>query len=319
MVTSLSSFVSHLSTRGLVRISGHDSLRFLQALVTSDLHSICPPNIPSSPSAFLNARGRLVFGTFLYRLQDSLYLIDLPKTSVASLIAHLTRARLRAKVDIVDVSDQYDVHVLTQKPTNLPLPNNSYIFPDSRLSQLGFRAIVAPDFDGFNHLPYQPEQVYTRWRILHGVPDDNDFNDTPLPLDLALHLLNGVSFEKGCYLGQELTARSHFTGVLRKRITPIAVVNEDIHIPHHVSVQELTDVVLSDDPQLSLQEGATVTVEGSKKGAVVSSSIDNIGMVVLRMSDAFGGKPLRLNDGRKVVVWRPDWWENKETGDAVLP
>lgn len=281
-----------LSSRGVVRVTGTDSLRFLQGLITNDMHRICGPDAPSTCSAaFLNGRGRVLFGTLLHRHSDNHYLIDVEQSQIPSLLTHLTKYRLRAKVDISDASPEHTVWAYLGDRTS---PGRMFFRDPRGLIDLGFRAILTTETSA-SMTSTAEEKIYTRLRIEQGVPDDGDFHTTPLPLDLGLHMLGGVSFSKGCYLGQELTARSHFTGVLRKRITPVTV-----------------------------SEGELVTgteifrgTEGKMKAlGKVTSACDDMGLVVLRLSDAFDktGTPvaLKLVDGRVVMPKRSTWWPTEE-------
>lgn len=189
---------------------------------------------------------------------------------------------------------------------------SAFIFEDPRLASLGYRAILERDFTGFTELPEAEEAAFTRLRILKGVPDDTDFDDTPLPLDLALHLLNGVSFSKGCYLGQELTARSHFTGVLRKRVTPVAVIDDNMTVDEDVFDTPSPSTLISSRKALDLCRGARVMIPGKPKaGGTITSSVDNIGLAVLKINDTFNGErkaELSLEDGRRLLAWQPGWW-----------
>lgn len=314
-------FAAALSSRGVVQVSGRDALRFLQGLVTNDVHEICGPDAPLlSPAAFLNGRGRLLFGTLMHRAEDNRYLIDLDASRLPALIKHLKQYRLRAEVDIVDVSADHTIWSVVgatdEDPVEAQVAGRGVVFDDPRLAALGKRAIVDAGFGGFD-MPTVDESAYTRVRIVNGVPDGSDFDDTPLPLDLALHLLRGVSFNKGCYLGQELTARSHFTGVLRKRVTPVAVlpVGADTVSP------ELGPALLSADNELKLTRGTEIFVPGKKKaGGVVSSSVDNLGLAILRLNDAFpdgaSSGIISLSDGRPALAWTPSWWAER-SADAV--
>lgn len=311
-------FASALPSRGVVQVSGGDALRFLQGLVTNDVHAICGPGAPSvSPAAFLNGRGRLLFGTLMHRAGENRYLIDLASARVPPLIKHLTMYKLRADVDVADVSPDHAVWSIVgaehADALDAQLAGRGALFQDPRLPVLGKRAIVDATFAGFD-MPAADERAYTRLRILHGVPDGPDFDNMPLPLDLAFHLLHGVSFNKGCYLGQELTARSHFTGVLRKRVTPVALLPasaETISGP-------AAPPIISESKHLELLPGTEIRTSSKKKGALVSSAVDNIGLVVLRLSDALPNNAssgrIHLSDGRVGVAWRPAWWESNKAG-----
>ncbi|PXF47617.1 putative transferase CAF17, mitochondrial [Gracilariopsis chorda] len=307
-------FATKLRSRGIVRVQGADSLKFLQGLITNDMHHICNNHTKALSAPFLNGRGRVLFGTIIQRQHENDYLIDVSRAQVPNLISHLTKFRLRAKVHVSDQSDSHAVWAVVNS-TSGSTDRDSRLFEDPRLEALGLRAIVDEGFTPPPDVTTADEDEYERVRILNGVPDGSDFDETPLPLDLGLHLLNGVSFSKGCYLGQELTARSHFTGVLRKRITPVIITEQA-----PLGARGADRGMVSDDAELRLPSGAELFLEGKNKPAGrVTSSVDNIGMAVLRLSDIFstqGTNELRLQDGRLVTAWKPPWWRER-TNEAA--
>lgn len=307
--------VAHLSSRGIISVIGKDSVRYLQSLVTNDVHTLCNTQQASTAfTAFLNQRGRVLFAGFLHRRQHDHYVIDVDKRSLPHLIAHLKQYRLRAKVDFEDSTSQYSVWALFF-PDGHTLANSSNMFdnipslPDPRLAALGHRAITATTFSPMHNMTVIDETAYTRMRTLHGIADGCDFDNTPLPHDLALHLQNGVSFTKGCYLGQELTARTHFTGVLRRRITPLMVSDGS-------NCRITTREAFARAPgKGGLRAGMQVFVGGKEKPVgTLSSGVEDVGLAVLRISDVFDDtgviQRLHLDDGRDICIWKPEWWDD---------
>ena len=112
-------------------------------------------------------------------------------------------------------------------PTALSLPGDAPALPDPRVPALGYRLILPVSEDPLQVLPEPTHpchpSLFTQLRYRLGVPEGS--SETPLgkalPLEYNLDYMNGVSFHKGCYIGQELTARTHHTGVIRKRILPL--------------------------------------------------------------------------------------------------
>jgi len=91
------------------------------------------------------------------------------------------------------------------------------------------------------------EEIYSLWRLLHGIGEGtNNLPKDTIPLEANLEFLNGVSFDKGCYLGQELTARAHHTGVIRKRLTPIIISVNDIESTLPTKIQQELSAPKSD-------------------------------------------------------------------------
>lgn len=312
-------FAAKLRDRGTVSVSGKDSLRFLQSLVTADIHAVCPPEVSSTACAFLDRRGRLLFGALIHSSEANKYLIDLPLAHVPALIKHLRMFRLRSEVDVDDISNDYDVWQFADIDEKY-VPHE--IGLDPRLQALGKRGLLPRGFALNNELEVKFEDSYERLRVLNGVPDGADFSQGALPLDLGLHLINGVSFEKGCYLGQELTARSHFTGVLRKRLTTLLVTHEDASEGVGPSVLNSHQTIdwLTDDKSYRLTPETEIIAEGGNGKVIgrVTSAIDNAGTAVLRMTDALdNSKVLRLQDGRRVRTVRQKWWDRQTMTQTI--
>ena len=108
-------------------------------------------------------------------------------------------------------------------------------------------------------------------------------------MQLLTDYLHGVSFHKGCYLGQELTARTHHTGVIRKRILPLRL------------AEDLSDSVIS-----NLEEHDVLTDKGKKAGKLRRVE-GRLGLGLLRLKETFGAERLTLN-GITVEASRPAWW-----------
>lgn len=298
----LTRFASKLSSRGVVCVSGADSLRFLQSLVTADMHSICAPRASSTAVGFLDRRGRLLFGGLIHSKSQNDYLIDIASDCLPRMIKHLQSFRVRSDVAVDDVSKEFKIwQFVGLRDEELP----SGVGPDPRLDTLGSRAVLPQDFNPSSELELQDECEYERLRIVKGVADGGDFETGGLPLDVGLHLINGVSFSKGCYLGQELTARSHFTGVLRKRLTTL-IVKQPGDDSNRVIDEADAEDYFSNASSARLNIGDTILVDGGEKAAgKVTSAIDNIGVAVLRITDAFDeSKSLRLEDGRQLLCIR---------------
>ena len=108
-------------------------------------------------------------------------------------------------------------------------------------------------------------------------------------MQLLTDYLHGVSFHKGCYLGQELTARTHHTGVIRKRILPLRL------------AEDLPESVIS-----NLEEHDVLTDKGKKAGKLRRVE-GRLGLGLLRLKETFGAERLTLN-GITVEASRPAWW-----------
>lgn len=214
---SLSSCI--LPRRSILKVEGEERLEFLQGLVSNDVTKATEEK--AVYSAFLTPQGKFLCDFFLIQKGDSL-LLDLEESAFAAFKKKLTMFKLRADVKLSDVTADYDVVAVFGGETSQP-----GIFEDPRLAEAGYRAIVEKgtrienaedvDFD-----------VYDLHRIKLGLPDGSrDMTvEKSILLENGFDELNGVDWDKGCYMGQELTARTKYRALIKKRLLPISVNGE---------------------------------------------------------------------------------------------
>jgi folate-binding protein YgfZ len=193
-----------LKDRAVIAVSGPEAKNFLQGLITNDMAKLAP----DAPlyAALLTPQGKVLFD-FLLHEQDGTVFVDCPAPAAPALLKRLTLYRLRAKVEL-SLRDDLGV---TWNQTGRP--------PDPRLAALGHRRIAEPE-----NLDVSAD--YLSHRLPLGVPEGADFgSDKMFALDAGLEELHGVSFDKGCYIGQELTARMKHRGTARKRLLPVSTTN----------------------------------------------------------------------------------------------
>lgn len=220
-----------LVDRSVLRVSGSSSGRFLQGLCTQDLGVLSTRN--AAPAAFLSPKGRVLCDTLLVASEggDSEFLIDCHKDVAKSLLRLLVRHRLREPLQIEDVSSSHVAvahlpsealgHVTEcQSKENVP-----GFFTDPRFAALGCRAILSTDAATALLESSRTAQLadYHLWRVCCSVPEGPEDIpiDSALPLHVNLDLLNFLSWTKGCYVGQELTARTKYRGAVRRRVMTV--------------------------------------------------------------------------------------------------
>jgi folate-binding protein YgfZ len=329
-----------LASRGVVRVAGSDAARLLQSIVTADVTRVAP-GAPAY-TAFLNARGRVEFDAHLVRDGGgSGFLVDVAADHAGNLVRHLRTFALRADVAVDNVGADFQVWAAVGGgAAGLPA--------DPRHDGLGLRGLLAAGADSARWRDMAcaagnvevlrdgaMDAVHAAVRVVLGVPEGREF-DGALPLDMGLDELRGVSFSKGCYLGQELTARTFHTGVQRKRVAPFILAGEAAHLADALrsDAAAAADGVAAPARALRLAEvlvlrdsdgssaaataaGVKLSAEGVKRpvGTVVGWS-GVVGLAVVKIEDVFGGcarardvgRPLTLPSGEAVVPWRPDWW-----------
>lgn len=200
-----------LEDRCIVAVTGEDARTFLQGLVTNDVNRLAPGI--ALYAALLTPQGKILFD-FLMAEGDGALLLDCHRDGRDALVKRLSIYRLRAKVQI-EVRDQLCVLAgLSGRPAE-----RGITYADPRLSALGHRTIGASAEMPASALPLVH---YHEHRLGLGVPEAADFgSDRMFALDADLDELHGIDFAKGCYVGQELTARMKHRGTARKRLLPV--------------------------------------------------------------------------------------------------
>lgn len=172
-------------------------------------------------------------------------------------------------------------------------------FKDPRLGCLGFRGIFPSNITPplVESDKETDEQNYLLWRIERGVAEGS--TEIPkgeaIPLEYNLAGLNAISFDKGCYVGQELVARTHHRGVIRKRLLPLKFVNSK-----------------EEEVEQAVSPGSEVVVSTSdKKVGTVTTAFGCRGMGLLKLEEAFKQTPtlsIKGKDDVRIDVVRPEWW-----------
>ncbi len=197
-----------LEDRSVIALSGPEARPFLQGLITNDVEKVEPDR--AIYAALLTPQGKILFD-FLIAEGDGALLIDCHRNVRDALVKRLSMYRLRSKVAI-EAHEQLAVLAgLTGTPAV-----RGVTFPDPRLPALGHRTIgtLAEVPDGIARA-----DAYHSHRLDLGVPEAGDFgSDRMFALDADLDELHAIDFEKGCYVGQELTARMKHRGTARKRL-----------------------------------------------------------------------------------------------------
>jgi hypothetical protein len=230
-----------LEDRGVVRIAGPEARSFLQGLVTNDVEKAVFGRVVYA--AMLTPQGKYLHDFFIIALPDengdeALYL-DCERKRAADLVSKLTTYKLRAKVMIENVTDRYRaIAMLGDGPHDSEALHGfegrggpfagGVCYVDPRYAGVGARALLAnAAFSELMEAEFkeQAPEYYERQRIYYGLPDgsrDLEIGKS-MPLEANFDQINAVDWEKGCYVGQELTARTHYRGLVRKRLLPAEI------------------------------------------------------------------------------------------------
>lgn len=196
-----------IKKRGLITISGADSRNFLQNLITVDIRSLNDDNLLYG--CLLTPQGKFLHDFFIAQSEDSLLLECEGGERTADLYKRLSMYKLRANVDI---AYQDDTNIFAVFGTD------GYGLPDPRHKDMGYRSFTQPE-----NIMEKPFEIWDQHRIRLTIPDGSrDLVVAGSTMDEAnMDQLGAISYDKGCYLGQELTARMHYRGLGKKHLQTV--------------------------------------------------------------------------------------------------
>jgi folate-binding protein YgfZ len=214
-------YMTQLTRRTVVRLSGVDVRSFLQGIITQDIMLLTP----TTPlfAAMLSPQGRFLCDFFIVQDGDEV-LLDVDSSAVDELVKKLTLYRLRAKVTIQREASWVVAAVFGGEI--LPLVGgHGIVFEDVRVPAMGWRVMLPVEqwerlSEASPLYALVNVDVYERHRLSLGVPDgaQDAVVDRSLLLELGYDALHSISFTKGCYVGQEVTARSKHRAQLHKAL-----------------------------------------------------------------------------------------------------
>ena len=216
--------IALLPHRGVVCVAGEDAERFLQGVITNEMGLLATQ--PAIHTGMLTPQGKILFDFFVVKTPEG-FRLETARDNASGLVDRLARYKLRSKVEIEDVSADYAVAAAWGGPYE---PHGRgkqpLVFPDPRLPAMGYRELLTIGSDwalAGRDADSASQDDYHAHRIALGVPEGG--KDYPLgdafPHEALFDQLNGVSFKKGCFVGQEVVARMEFRNMARKRIVPI--------------------------------------------------------------------------------------------------
>lgn len=244
----------HSLRRDVLHLSGADRHSFLQGLISNDI-GLCVPG-QAIYAALLTPQGKFLHDMFVTALGD-IFLIDCEAGRGADLLKRLLAHKLRAKIAVTDVSADYHVWA-TLSPADL----NAGWVKDPRHDGFGYRAVLKKDQTPDGEIT-DDDTNYRRLLMSHAAPNgsaDMDVGASTLQ-EGNIDLLNGISWSKGCYMGQELTARMHYRALVKKRLLPVRIEGT------------------------APERGAVITYNNAEIG-VMRSHAGNIGLACLNITSA---------------------------------
>jgi len=267
-----------LAHRALIAISGEDRRAFLQGLVSADVEQASEHR--ALYGAYLTPQGKYLYDFFLTE-HDGALLLEVEAAGRDDLIKRLSRFRLRSKVSLAP-KDDWQVYAVIGAPVREAGSVEPWVgglsISDPRLAAAGRRVWLPKPPD----LPESEFAVWDALRIELGLADGSRdmIPEKTILLEAGFDELHGVDWDKGCFMGQEVTARSKYRGQVKKRLLPVAIEGE------------------------APEPGAILTLNGQEAGEMRSHR-DAMGLAVIRL-DSLGKGPLLAGETR-LTPKIPEW------------
>ncbi len=283
-----------LENRALLSLQGADVRPFLQGLVSNDVTKVTHGH--AVYSALLTPQGKYLFDFFIIQPNEDeldLLWLEVDASQLTDLNKRLRIFKLRSQVAIEVIQPAISFFALLNVPQP-PILNDdrAVLFNDPRHPDLGQRLILETREDLPIELREIEEAAYSRYQqkcIELAVPASGQelVSDKTTLLEAGFDELNGLDWDKGCYMGQEVTARTKYRGLVKRRLMPV-VVNEG-----------------------SLNAGDEL-FQGDKKIGTVTSSMNVLGLASITVKSALAhlnqGVPIHLEDNKtSLTLAPPDW------------
>ena len=232
-----------LEDRGILYINGSDAKDFLQNIITNDINKVNETN--SCFASLFSPQGKFLFA-FIITKHKSGYFLDCENSQADGLLKQLNIYKLRSKVEIMNLSNEFVIAIFErEKFLNLEgakdVPGNTIkyredsILLDPRNKNLGARLIINLEklYLSLKKLELKDSPADEYYKLSHnlGIPqkDMNDLQNKLFGIECNFEELNGIDFKKGCYIGQENTARIKLKNKLSKRLLPIDLIEGELN------------------------------------------------------------------------------------------
>lgn len=260
--------------RKVFQINGNDRYRFLQGLITQNIGLLEKKMQKGIYSALLTPTGRFLFDFFVLSDEESLYLIS---HEAEALLNRIKPYKLRLDVNFIPLFDTHKVY------GSITPPSGELTFQDPRHPELGYWRVSDEPLQGKNDYS---EYIHHRFHL--GIPEGNDLEkERAIILEWGFEELNGISFTKGCYMGQELMSRTKHLGQIRKRILPIQF--DETHGNFNIG-----DIIQYQDEEVG---------EIKAKHNYLALAMIRLDMIPLHDNSTI---PIKVNHD-KAIIYKPNW------------
>ena len=239
-----------LEDRGIVYISGEDTFDYLQNIISNDLNKVSDNQ--SCFSYLLTPQGKYLF-EFIIIKHKSGYFLDCPKYQIENLYKQLTLYKLRSKIEITNLSNEFVIAALSKdkfsefesanKKTGMTIKfREDSVFLDPRCADLGARIVINLEklYLSAKKLNLKISNINEYYQLSHslGIPnsDTENFQNKIFGLETNSEELNAIDFKKGCYVGQENTARMKLKEKISRRIYPIEIIEGIVDVDETIKI-----------------------------------------------------------------------------------
>ena len=285
-----------LEDRGIIYLSGIDTFNYLQNIISNDLNKVNESQ--SCFSYLLTPQGKYLFEFIIIKHKNG-YFLDCPKYQIEGLYKQLTLYKLRSKVEINNLSNEFVVAALSKynfsefeenskSGTTIKFREDAVIL-DPRCTKLGARIVINLEklYLSSKKLNLKISDINEYYELSHslGIPnsDTENFQNKIFGLETNSEELNAIDFKKGCYVGQENTARMKLKEKISRRIYPIEIIEGNI---------------ANDDK---------IKINNSEIGKVVNSSKFSFGLFKFKDPN-FKIDHVLNTDNAKIKVKKPFWY-----------
>ena len=288
-----------LDDRAILYINGEDTKEFLQNLISNDINKVSETN--TCFASLLSPQGKFLY-EFIIIKHKSGYLVDCEKSQVDELYKQLSIYKLRSKVEILNLSNEFVVAAFSHEKfltfdeaqdfSGFTLKyREDPIFLDPRNKQLGARLIINLEklYLSLKKLDLHDANLNEYYSFSHKlgiVPKDlNKLQNKLFGIECNYEELNGIDFKKGCYVGQENTARIKLKNKLSKRLLPISMIDGKI------------------------TEGESIYYNNNEIGKVLIDKEYPFALIKY-LDENFNGKSDFNTKEASIKIEKPDWIKN---------
>lgn len=356
-ITSNKNFINVID-REYIKITGKDTKKFLQGICTNDTSKLIKYG-DCIAAIFLQPTGRILADTLIYDIssknisnKDSnnieyieSVIIETHLLLTTSLAKHIGMYKLRSKVKIEKISLKCYISFKTMDNKEMELNvkkfNSIVASVDPRCYDLGTRFLILNDKnDKIDTKEYQQlKNIYNQFRMLRGIAEGPEIINK-IPLECNLDFLNYINFNKGCYVGQELIARTKHNGLVRKRLIPFLIIsnipdsikfNNDLNQFKLLNKEEInyiqslvdnnnnnTNIKIGDKISLTLDSEDNTTI-----GEIMCINNQYIGIAMIRLNNILSLTnigPFYINKSTSIQFFKPTWWPEIDhiTGKSII-